>query len=292
MTGRVWGVGVALALVGHMALAQAPAKLQAVGLESQYADVLAQIGGPYVQVRAIQTDPNTDPHEFEVTPSVARALRAADLVVENGLGYDAWANGLLAGGQARVVSAQALLGLPNSAPNPHLWYRTDTMPAVAQAAEAFFAARDPAHAAQYRANLAAFEASLAPWRQALAAIRRSYAGADVAVSEPVADDLLQAAGLHVATPFTLELAVMNDTDPAPQDVAAELALLKGRRVRLFVYNEQVTDPQTQSFLAAARQSGVAVLPVYELMPAAQKHYQDWMLSTTNDLAKALAAKSP
>ena len=282
------GLALVFGLAGHLAMAQPV--LHAVGLENQYADVLAQIGGPYVKVSAIQSDPNTDPHEFEATPRIAAQFRKADLVVENGLGYDSWAAQLLKGGHAKLLSAQALLKLPDSTPNPHLWYRTDTMPAVAAAAAAFFEAKDPAHKAQYQANLKAFDAALAPWKAEIAKVKARYAGAPVAVTEPVADDLLQEAGLKIMTPFSYELSVMNDTDPAPQDVAAEEALLRDNKVKLFAYNEQVTDPQTEALLALARQHQVQIAPVYELMPSSAKHYQDWMLQATTALDQALAAK--
>lgn len=282
------GLALVFGLAGHLAMAQPV--LHAVGLENQYADVLAQIGGPYVKVSAIQSDPNTDPHEFEATPRIAAQFRKADLVVENGLGYDSWAAQLLKGGHAKLLSAQALLKLPDSTPNPHLWYRTDTMPAVAAAAAAFFEATDPAHKAQYQANLKAFDAALAPWKAEIAKVKARYAGAPVAVTEPVADDLLQEAGLKIMTPFSYELSVMNDTDPAPQDVAAEEALLRDNKVKLFAYNEQVTDPQTEALLALARQHQVQIVPVYELMPSSAKHYQDWMLQATTALDQALAAK--
>ncbi|EKM99375.1 MULTISPECIES: metal ABC transporter solute-binding protein, Zn/Mn family [unclassified Acidocella] len=282
------GLALVFGLAGHLAMAQPV--LHAVGLENQYADVLAQIGGPYVKVSAIQSDPNTDPHEFEATPRIAAQFRKADLVVENGLGYDSWAAQLLKGGHAKLLSAQALLKLPDSTPNPHLWYRTDTMPAVAAAAAAFFEAKDPAHKAQYQANLKAFDAALAPWKAEIAKVKEDYAGAPVAVTEPVADDLLQEAGLKIMTPFSYELSVMNDTDPAPQDVAAEEALLRDNKVKLFAYNEQVTDPQTEALLALARQHQVQIVPVYELMPSSAKHYQDWMLQATTALNRALAAK--
>ena len=39
----------------------------AVGAENEYADVISQIGGPYVRVSAIMSNPNTDPHEFEAS---------------------------------------------------------------------------------------------------------------------------------------------------------------------------------------------------------------------------------
>ncbi|MDE2238328.1 MAG: zinc ABC transporter substrate-binding protein [Rhodospirillales bacterium] len=283
------GLGAVLALAGQMAMAQPV--LRAVGLESQYADVLAQIGGPYVKVSAIQSNPNTDPHEFEVTPSVAQIFQRADLVVENGLGYDGWAAEMLEGTHAKVLSAQKLLNLPDDTPNPHLWYRTDTMPAVAASAASFFEAKDPAHKAVYAANLKKFDTSLVPWKRALAQVKAKYAGAPIAVTEPVADYMLQEAGLKIMTPLSFELSIMNDTDPSPQDVAAEEALLRGRRVRVFAYNEQVTDPQTQSLLTLAKRHDVQVLPVYELMPASAAHYQDWMMQTTEALNQALAASA-
>ena len=283
------GLGMILALVSPLAMAQPV--LSAVGLESQYADVLAQIGGPYVKVISIQSNPNTDPHEFEVTPGVAAALHGANLVVENGLGYDAWADQMLEGSRAEVLSAQKLLNLPDDSPNPHLWYRTDTMPDVAAAAASVFEAKDPAHKAEYVANLKAFDASLAPWKQEIEQVKAKYAGAPVAVTEPVADYLLQEAGMKIMTPFSFELSVMNDTDPSPQDVAAEEALLRGGKVRVFAYNEQVTNPETQALLALAKRNDVQVLPVYELMPASAAHYQDWMLQAATALNHALAASA-
>jgi zinc/manganese transport system substrate-binding protein len=242
-----------------------------------------------VEVTAIESDPNTDPHEFELSPDVAKQLFAADVIVANGLGYDGWADKLLAALHGTVITAQAVLKLPDSTANPHLWYDPATMPAVARAVAAAFAAKDPAHASVYAANEKAFEASLAPWVSALAQMKMEYAGTQVAVTEPVADDLLHAAGLKIATPFSLEAAIMNGTDPAPQDVTAEQALLAPNGAQVFVYNQQVSDSLTESFLALAKNEGVRVLGVYELMPAGAKTYQAWMEGETAALAQDLAA---
>lgn len=280
----------AMALVLGMGAAQAAPVLQAVGVENEYADVMAQIGGPYVQVSAILSDPNTDPHEFEISPQVAGELAQADVVVKNGLGYDGWADKLLRGSHAIVISAQQVRGLPDDTPNPHLWYDPATMPAVARAVAQAFAAKDPAHAAYYQAQVKIFDASLQPWRDELAQIRAHYAGTPVAVSEPVADALLRAAGLKILTPFTLEQAAMNGTDPAPQDVATQQELITSRQVALYVFNQQVRDSLSDSFRALAQQSNLRVLGVYETMPKGAKHYQDWMLGETKALAQALAAR--
>ena len=61
----------------------------AVGAENEYANVISQIGGRYVSAIAIMSNPNTDPHTFEASPSVAdEVVSAAQLVVQNGVGYD------------------------------------------------------------------------------------------------------------------------------------------------------------------------------------------------------------
>lgn len=260
----------------------------AVGIESQYADVISQVAGPRVRVRAILTDPNTDPHEFEASPAIARRIASASLVIENGLGYDPWVDRILAAspGPRTVINVQRLLGLPAAA-NPHVWYDPRTMPAVAAAVAAALATREPARAADFRARARAFDASLAPWREALEALKRRYRGVAVAVTEPVANDMLEAAGCAILTPYALQMAVMNGTDPAPQDVAAQEALLTGHRVKVLIYNRQVTDPLTASFVELARRNGIPVVGVYETMPAGY-HYQSWMLAEVTALEQALA----
>ena len=107
-----------------MAASAAPGVINAIGVENEYADVIAQIGGKYVQVSAIITDPNTDPHTFEVNPKVAAQVASADLIVKNGVGYDAWADKIIAAapnGKRKVIDTQHLLGLPDNTSNPHLW---------------------------------------------------------------------------------------------------------------------------------------------------------------------------
>src|SRR5580693_2909338 len=64
----------------------------AVGAENEYASVLAQIGGKYVSVSSILDNPNTDPHTFEASTSVAEEVSHAELIVQNGVGYDAFMN--------------------------------------------------------------------------------------------------------------------------------------------------------------------------------------------------------
>ena len=139
-------------------------KIVAVGAENEYADVISQVGGEYVQVSAIMSNPNTDPHSFEASIAVAREVGDAQLIVQNGIGYDDFMNTIESAAQRgrTVINVQQLLELPDSTPNPHLWYDPATMPKVADAIAADLSAIQPSHAAYFKANAAAFGASLDP----------------------------------------------------------------------------------------------------------------------------------
>jgi zinc/manganese transport system substrate-binding protein len=266
-------------------------KIIAVGAESQYADVIQQVGGKYVQASAIMSNPNTDPHTFEASASVGRLVNAAGLVVQNGLGYDAFMNAIenaVPDSSRQVIVVAKLFGLPDSTQNPHLWYKPGAMPAVANAIAAGLAALQPAHASYFKANAAAFTRSLSAWTDAIAAVKAKYPGTPVATTEPVADYLLQAVGADNLTPWAFQADVMNGTDPSAQDVAVERNLFTQHRVKALLYNQQVTDSLTESFVALARANGIPVVGVYETMPEPGYHYQSWMLAQVQDLRKAVA----
>jgi zinc/manganese transport system substrate-binding protein len=261
----------------------------AVGAENQYANVLSQVGGKYVTAIAIMSNPNTDPHTFEASPSVATAVSSAQLVVQNGLGYDDFMGKIEAASpkaSRKVIDVQTLLGLPDSTPNPHLWYSPGTMPAVARAAAADLASLMPAHVGYFRANAASFVRSLHPWYEALAQFRARYPGTTVATTEPVGDYMLQAAGTRNLTPFTLQADIMNGVDPAPQNISYQMSLFSDRRVAAFVYNQQVTDSLTRTFQSAARQAGIPIVGVYETMPRGY-NYQSWMVAEVTALRRAV-----
>ena len=267
--------------------------INAIGTENEYASVLSQIGGRYVRVSSILNNPSTDPHTFESSPAVAQQVSAAELIVQNGVGYDTFMNKIEAASPdpgRKVIVVQHLLGLPDATPNPHLWYSPKAMPAAAAAMAADLSALQPAHAAYFRANLKTFDASLTPWLNAIAQFKAKYAGTPVATTEPVADYMLQAVGADNLTPFTFQADIMNGVDPSPQDTALEKGFFAGHQVKVFVYNQQVVDALTTSLKDAAVAAGVPVVGVYETMPTPGYDYQSWMLAEVTDLAKAVASK--
>ncbi|WP_254205296.1 metal ABC transporter solute-binding protein, Zn/Mn family [Nocardia alni] len=266
-------------------------KIVAVGAENEYADVISQIGGQYVTVSAIMSDPNTDPHTFESSASVSKQVQAASLVVQNGLGYDDFMSTILEAApnaSRKVVNVQKLRSLPDDTPNPHLWYDPATMPVVANALADDLSALQPDHASYFRKNEQTFLDALKPWTDALASFKRQYPNVPVAVTEPVADYLLDAAGTQDKTPMSMQTAVMNGTDPTPQDIATQTSLFTGKQVKVFLYNQQVTDELTTKFLAAAHAANIPVIGVYETMPTDGYNYQKWMSAEVQALQKAVA----
>jgi zinc/manganese transport system substrate-binding protein len=222
---------------------------------------------------------------------VAQTVSSAQLVVQNGVGYDTFMNKIESASPSssrKVIDVQTLLGLPDSTPNPHLWYKPQTMPAVAAALVRDLSKLQPAHAAYFAANERRFDASLKPWYAALRQFATRYPQTPIASTEPVGDYMLQAAGTTNLTPFGLQADIMNGVDPAPQDVTLQDGLFSGHRVRVFVYNQQVTDSLTQSFLSAAAEHGIPVVGVYETMPTPGYDYQSWMLAEVKALQRAVA----
>jgi zinc/manganese transport system substrate-binding protein len=268
------------------------ATIIAVGAENEYADVISQIGGAYVKASSLLNNPNTDPHTFEASPSIAKTINAAKLIVQNGVGYDGFMDSLEKANpdsQRKIINVQHLLGLSDNTPNPHLWYDPKTMPKVASAIANALIALDPAHKAYFTKNLAAFNSSLTPWLNEIAKFKSKYSGVGVAVTEPVADYLLQALGLKILTPFSFQLDIMSGTDPSPELVAQQNAFFTKHLIKVFAYNQQVISPTTTSILTLAKKTNIPVVGVYETMPTPGYNYQSWMLAETHALELALSS---
>jgi zinc/manganese transport system substrate-binding protein len=289
VTGLVGTAGL-LSACGSSAPASAPGKIAIVAAENEYGNVASQIGGKYVSVNSIESNPNTDPHDYEVTPSVPAEVAAARIVIQNGVGYDTWMNTIEASApnsKRYVIEAQELLGWPTDTPNPHLWYNAATMPDVAAALVTDLSKIQPDHASYFKANEAAFLNALKPWYAAVAAFAAAYEGTPVATTEPVGDYLLEAMGIDNMTKWSLQADIMNNVDPTPEDVSYQQSLFSQHKVKVFVYNQQVTDSLTASFVTDAERAHIPVVGVYETMPVPGYDYQSWMLAETLALTRAV-----
>jgi zinc/manganese transport system substrate-binding protein len=284
MTRRAW-LAVLLALLSAPAAAQG---LPVVAAENMYGDIARQIAGPAASVTSILSNPDDDPHLFEASPSVARALSAARIVIYNGADYDPWMDRLLASTHAarRQVIVVATLAGRKPGDNPHLWYDPAIVIAAAGAMQAALAEADPAHVDEYRLRLDRFTRSAAPLQARIASMRARFAGMPVTATEPVFGLMASALGL-VMRNERFQLAVMNNTEPRPSDVAAFEADLRQHRVRALLYNRQASDNASRRLQRMAEQTGIPVVGVSETEPAGT-NWQGWMTDQLAALEAALA----
>ncbi len=289
-------IAVTLTLAG-CAASTSPAddgKVRLVASTNVWGDVAEQIGGDTVQVDSIISNPDQDPHSFEGDAQVQLALSKADVVIENGGGYDDFVDTLLKGAgntKAVVLNAVDISGFDQHPAtgelNEHVWYDFPTVQKVAERIRKELTKVDPKSASVYRANEKTFDAALARLEADEAALASGpHAGEGVAITEPVPLYLLNAAGLVNETPVKFSSAIEEGTDVPPQLLKQTLELFSAHRVKLLAYNEQTSGPETEAVLAAAKSAGIPVVPVTETLPKG-KDYLAWMTANLAAVKTAL-----
>lgn len=283
-------VGVGMLGAPHAARAvPAASRVVIVAAENFYGDIVGQIGGNHVAVTSIIIDPNVDPHEYETNAKDAAAVANARLIIQNGLGYDAFLDRLMKASpnpHRKLIVVAELTG-HTKGDNVHLWYDPSTIPNLAQAIFEALVQIDSANTTSYRNRYRAFQASLPALTQAIAGLKGQYAGTPVAATEPVFGYMAQAVGLNVITPTAFQKAIEEGEDPPAAAIAQMEDHLKKRQVKLLLYNTQTASPITKRVQQLAKQAGVPVVGVSETLPPG-KSFQQWMLSQLEQIRLALS----
>ena len=268
-------------------------RIRIVASTNVYGDIARQIGGDAVAVTSLIDDPSQDPHSFEADGQVQLALSKAQIVLENGGGYDDFVDTLLKGANnkdATVLNAADISGLDQNPTkgefNEHLWYDFPVMQRVAEKIEATLSSLDASKKSTFEANTSAFVAKLDTLEAGEATIKAAHAGEGVAITEPVPLYLLDASGLVNKTPEKFSEAVEEGTDVSPLVLQQTLRLFSDHTVKVLVYNQQTSGPQTEQVLAAAKKAGVAIVPVTETLPTG-KTYISWMTANLAAVSAAL-----
>ena len=272
-------------------------KIQVVSSLNTWGNLAEIVGGDFVSVKSIISDPLQDPHSYQATVRDQLAVSKARFVLANGAGYDNFIDSLGMAAKKGVFHIASNLTNPSYGTNPHIWYsiaadREASLLIAHQLGEI-----EPQHAAYFTQNAAQFNT-----RMALLQVHQTglTQGNDIHVLsvESIADLMLNESGIKIATPKDFALAVQNNTDISPKALAEAKALITTGKVQLLVLNAQESSPAGKALAAAASATSagsasatdgakpVAVISMSELLPAG-KNFVDWMTDNVATIENAL-----
>jgi zinc/manganese transport system substrate-binding protein len=257
-----------------------------------YGDIVKQVAGGKASVTSIITDPGADPHSYEANTRTQLELSKADVVIENGGGYDDFVDTMLKSANnsgAKVLNVVDISGKTPGAGgelNEHVWYDFPTMEKLADQVASALSAADPSGASTFTANAATLKQKLQQLEATEASIKSAHTGAGVAITEPVPLYLLEACGLVNKTPDEFSEAIEEGTDVPAAVLQETLDLFAHKDVALLAYNEQTSGPETEKVRNAAKTNNVAVVPVTETLPDG-KDYLTWMSGNLSAIQTAL-----
>ncbi|MFJ4045988.1 metal ABC transporter solute-binding protein, Zn/Mn family [Microbacterium sp. NPDC089987] len=290
--------------------------LRVVASTNVYGQLATEIGGDRVEVTSLIDSAAKDPHGYEASARDRLAVQKADLVIENGGGYDAFMDELIDGSDAVVITAAEFShDYPDAVVddhdeddahdehaddhaadhdghshingfNEHVWFDVHTVSHVAEQIAADLTELDPAGKAQYVAAAEKLAGELEAIEGELDALHATLEGTPVFITEPLPGALAAAAGLDDVAPEGFASAVEEGNEVAPAILLESLSLVEDGGVRAVLANAQTGGAETSRIEDAAKDAGIPVITFHELLSADQS-YAEWMRSAISDLAAAL-----
>jgi len=285
-------------------------RIDVVASTNVYGQLVEDIAGDLVDVTSIITSNAQDPHSFEASAQDQLAVADADLIIENGGGYDPFIDGLIessgtgatvltavefssewTGGSAHDDSAhdegedadehEHVEGF-----NEHVWYDPHAMSDLVVAVASELSLLSPDDADAFTSAADALAAEIATLEASLAEIEAAHAGEDVFVTEPIPYYLIKGAGLTDVTPPAFSEAVEEGLDVAPAILLESIKLLEGGDVRVVFINAQTGGAETTQVIDEASANGIPVVEFAETLPEGQT-YLSWMQDNIAAIQDAL-----
>ncbi|WP_404473997.1 metal ABC transporter solute-binding protein, Zn/Mn family [Microbacterium aerolatum] len=285
-----------------------------------YGSLVEQIGGERVDVTTIIDSASQDPHSYEATARDRLAVQDADLIVENGGGYDAFIDTLLDGSDAHVFTAAEFshdfpgneghdepdAGADEDAHdhdhaeeeegheghdhiegfNEHVWFDPHTMIHVVEGLAEELGEIDPDGAEDFAAAADEIIADLEGAEAELETIKTEADGAGVFMTEPLPGYIAVAAGLTDLTPEGFAESVEEGSDVAPATLLDAIEVIESGDVKVLLTNAQTGGAETERVEAAAEAAGIPIVAFTELLEDGSS-YSEWMHDAIQSLADAL-----
>jgi zinc/manganese transport system substrate-binding protein len=237
-------------IVSTVLPAQAGDRLNVVASFSILGDFARNVGGDRVNVTTL-VGPNHDPHVYEPTPSDAKKIADAKVVIINGLGLEGWMSRLVQSSGSRAVVVVASTNVTplklGSGVDPHAWqtvtnaktylYNIRTaLSAVAPADAEFF----KANADAYRMKLDDLDSEIGQWVGSIPPEHRKVISTHTAFGY-----FAKAYGIKFIAPR----GVSTDSEPSARDIAGIITQIKTERIPV-VFLENISDPRLIQRIAA------------------------------------------
>lgn len=266
--------------------------IRAVASIDAWGSILKQLGGVHVQTTSIISSPDIDPHDYEPTTADGITIAKAQLVVENGVGYDSWAAKSVAANPAtgrEVINVGELVGVPDGG-NPHQWYSHAAVFEVIDAITTDLQRLDPAHAAYFATQKTQLETvGFKQYNDLEQQIAAHDKGTAVGASESIASPLVDSLGLTMKTPYSFLKAISEGTDPAPRDIADIDSQISDKQIKVYLDNIQNSTPDVAAQAEAAKAAGIPVVALTETLSPKGASFQDWQVAQLTALQTALGA---
>lgn len=230
------------------------APLKVVASFSILADFVRAVGGDRISITTLVA-PDVDAHAYQPRPSDARAVRNADIVIVNGLGFDPWMERLVqsAGHLHPIVIASA--GITGMAAHddgehghehnhvtvdPHAWQDIDNVRHYIANITNALAMRDPGAAQHYAANAQRYINALAVLEHEIRSTLATLAPEQRTVV--TSHDAFGYFGAAYGMRFIAASGISGEAATSATEVARLIRLLRRENVHV-VFVESIADPR-------------------------------------------------
>lgn len=260
-----------------------------------WADVAGAVA-PDVDIEAIITGGDIDPHSFEPSATDMAKVSEADIIIVGGGGYDSWLYGTLEDDD-RIIHALDLSehdhseheaeeahdhdheeeGHDHDVDNEHVWYSTEYVSEVAEEFAEKVTELDPEAQADATAVTTKMD-ELHNQIHDLPAVR-------IAQTEPIADHILSHSDMVESTPEGYRATTLSESEPTAADVAAFQDAINNGDIDVLIYNPQSASTVATSLKDLAEEKGIPVVEIYET-PQNTENFLDVFTKAVEDLTAA------
>lgn len=259
-------------------------KITIVASTDFYAEIAKTVVGEHGTATAIIKDANVSPEDYEPTTTVAKKVSGADIVLANGLGYDAWLNKLAKTSKnTKLIRVGEDVLNKKTGVNPHLWNDPETMSKTANYLATELGKKDPKSRDYYKKNAKKYVASLKPVNDLITKISKKADGQTVAQTEPVFEYMLDALGYKIMDTDFSE-AIEEGNDPSPATLAALKSAITNHKIAFFVNNTQTSSSTVSNLIDLAKKNDIPVVNVTETIPNGE-NYVSWKLKELKAIEK-------